>query len=109
MGEQMTIFDWLPSLTQPYPDINDISEVEAVQIVSDAIGLRFAYNERLRQWQAKKGKLKLSMYYSHFLLDDNHDLFLAADWQCGTSGGGSPCSGITQAIKWFRERINNEM
>lgn len=52
--QQLTIFDWMPSLARPYPDINDITEAEAVQIVAGALGLKFVYSERFREWQAKK-------------------------------------------------------
>ena len=107
--EQLTIFDWMPSLTGPYPDINDITEAEAVQIVSGALGLKFAYSERFREWQAKKGKLKLAINYGHFDLEDNHELFLGTSWESGTSGGAAPCSGIGEAIKWFKRKMSEAM
>lgn len=104
MNGQMTLFDWMPTacVQFEYPDINDISEAEAVQMVGNAIGLTFVYNDFFEQWQAKKEKMKLRLKYDHFCLDDNQYLFLATYYQYGTRGGGSPCSGIEGAIKYFR-------
>lgn len=39
---QMTIFEWLQPV-QEYPDINDITEAEAAQIVGKALGLCSLY------------------------------------------------------------------
>lgn len=106
MYEQLSIFDWMPTACTPtaYPDIKNISEAEAVRIVGEEIGMTFAYNDRFREWQAKRGKLKLSMEYGHFNLNDNHDLFLGVGYAFGTDGGGSPSNGIEAAIKYF-ERV----
>jgi hypothetical protein len=101
---QMTIFEWLQPV-QEYPDINDITEAEAAQIVGKALGLNFVFNEIHNRWIAKKGKLKIDLNYSHYVLKDNHDLFLGVGWQCGTSGGASPCHGIADAIKYFQRAI----
>ena len=102
MNGQMTIFDFL---APAYPDINDITEEEAARIIGDAIGAQFKYVDRFREWQGKIGKLKLSVGYSHFILDDNHDLFVDTDYQFGTEGGGAPCTSIEGVVKWFRKKI----
>lgn len=101
---QMSIFDWMSSL-RAVPDINDITEAEAVRIVGDEIGVTFTYNTFFECWMGRIGKMKLSLEYDHFRLDDNHDLFLGTGYQYGTSGGGAPCSGITEAVNWFNAKL----
>lgn len=105
MYEQMTIFDFL---RPQFPDINDIPVSDAAQIVGENLGITFKYDPKFDQWQWKKGKLKLSMEYGRFILDDCKDLFLGTDYEykgpCH-EGGGSPCSGIKEAIDWFRNKM----
>lgn len=99
---QMTIYEWL----QPaYPDINDIDEAEAVRLVGDALGVKFIWNDFFAQWIGKKGKLRMAMEYDHFVLDDNHDLFLGVDYSFGTAGGASPTRGIKEAIEYFKDAM----
>lgn len=69
--------------------------------------MQFVYNELHKRWMAKKGKLKMDLNYSHYTLKDNHDLFLGAGWQYGTSGGASPCHGIGDAINYFQRAIKS--
>ena len=102
MNGQLTIFDLLPQST---PNINDISEEEAVRIVGERLGIVFVRNPKSEQWEGKNGKLKLSLEYDHFCLDDNQDLFLGAGYTFGTSGGGSPCSGIDGAVKYLKAKL----
>lgn len=101
MDGQITIFDWFRPAA---PDINDITEAEAVRQVGDMIGVVFSYNDRFNQWQARVGNLKLSLSYRRFNLDNNTDLFLDAGYDYYKGGGGSPCSGIESAVKYF-ERV----
>lgn len=101
MYEQMTIFDLMP-----VPDINDIPEDEAVRIVGQRIGVNFTWNPLFEEWQGHIGKMELSMNYSHFVLDDNRDLFLGVGYLFGTEAGGAPSSGIDDAVKYFKKRIN---
>lgn len=103
MTGQMSIFDYLSA-----PDINDISEEEAVKLVGDRIGVKFTWNPVFKMWLYKKGRLRLNMNYDNFMLDDNKDLFLGVGWDCGTSGGGSPCSGIDEAVEYFQRVIARE-
>ena len=84
--EQLTIFDWLPE--KIYPDINETKEEDAVRMVGDALGLVFRYD--------------------HFNLEHDKSLFLGADWELGTSGGGSPCRGIGHAIEYLRRKYEQE-
>ena len=106
MYEQLTIFDWMPTLRKEFPDINDIPETEAVRIVGENLGVTFTYDKKFDQWRWKKGKLILSMDYDNFILDDNHDLFLGTMYSYGcTEGGASPCSGIEEAINWFKSKL----
>lgn len=97
---QFTLFDLMPT-----PDINDVTEEEAVKIVGDRLGIEFKYNAFFKHWEGRVGKLVLSLNYSHFVLDDNHNLFLAVDYRHGTSGGGCPCDGIDEAVDWCRWQI----
>jgi hypothetical protein len=102
---QMTIFEWLQPERTSYPDINDIDEAEAVRLVWDALGVKFIWNDFFALWIGKKGKLRMDLEYSHFDLDDNHDLFLGAGYECGTSGGASPTSGIEEAIAYVNKAM----
>ena len=97
MTGQMIIFDYMYT-----PDINDISEEEAVKLVGERIGVKFTWNPVFEMWLYKKGRLRLNMNYDRFVLDDNKDLFLGVGWDYGTSGGGSPCSGIDDAVEYFQ-------
>ena len=105
MYQQMTIFDFLGPA---YPDIKTISEAEAVRIVGDAIGVKFAWSEVFDVWIAQKGKLRLNLKYSNFNLPDNHDLFLSAGYDRRNpccEGGGSPCTSIEEAIKYLKTKM----
>lgn len=108
MEGQISIFDWMPELLPKYPPITDITEEEAVQIVGDAIGVRFIWDSKFREYFGKVGKLKLTVRYGHYQLDDNHDLFISIGWNCGTSGGGAPMGSIEEAIDYFRRTIREE-
>lgn len=101
---QLSLFDWIPEHRE-YPSIDSIPEAEAARIVGDKIGLTFTYNDRFKEWCAKKGKLKLFLGYSSFNLEDNHDRFLGVRYDYGTGGGASPCSGIKDAITWFKDKM----
>ena len=95
----------MPTLRPGFPDIIDIPEEEAVRIVGENLGVTFTYDKKFDEWQWRKGKLRLSMGYSHFDLDDNHDLFLGTMYSYGTEGGASPCSGIEETINWFKSKL----
>ena len=101
---QLSLFDWIPEHRE-YPSIDSIPEAEAARIVGDEIGLTFAYNARFEEWCAKKGKLELYLEYSNFDLEDNLDRFLGVGYDYGTGGGACPCSGIKDAVAWFKDKI----
>lgn len=112
MYEQLSIFDWMPTLRPGFPDINDIPEEEAVRIVGENLGIVFTHDKKFRDWRWKRGRLRLSMEYGHFTLDDNHDLFLGTGYEYrgseeegGYCGGASPCSGIEETINWFKSKL----
>lgn len=105
---QMTIFDFLQPDQSEYPDINTISEAEAVRIVGDALGVEFVWSEFFQTWQAVKRKVKLTLDYDHFDLIDNHDLFLNVGYDCKMGGGGAPCESIEEAIKYLKTRVEDE-
>lgn len=100
--EQMSIFDFLPSST---PDINDITEAEAVKLVGEQLGVKFIYNAFFEQWEAKKGRAKMGLTYDHFNGVHNNALFLGTHIDIGTAGAGAPCSGIDDAVKWFKTHL----
>ena len=104
--EQLTIFDWLPE--QIYPDINETKEEDAVRMVGDALGVVFRYDYFQERWRAKKGRFRMGLEYDHFNLEHDKSLFLGADWELGTSGGGSPCRGIGHAIEYLRRKYEQE-
>lgn len=97
---QFTLFDLMPT-----PDINDVTEEEAVKIVSDRLGIEFKYNAFFKHWEGRVGKLILELDYSHYNLSGNHGLFLGVGYRYGTSGGGCPCDGIDEAVDWCRWQI----
>lgn len=101
--KQLSIFDWMPEET---PDINDISEAEAVRIVGERLGVDFVKNW-FGYYEAKKGKLKIELQYSHFVPGVNNGrLFLDASFSYGSGcGGGSPCDGIEDAIKYLTGKM----
>lgn len=103
MGRQLTIFDWMP---EKPPDINDISEAEAVQTVGDRLGVKFTYDPFFKDYRAKIGKIILRLSYGHFFSEINNGaLYLGADYMYGTSGGGSPCHGIEDAVDYLNDCI----
>lgn len=105
MTGQMTIFDFLPP---DYPDINEVDEQEAARIVGEHLGITFTYNKMFEQWEYRRGRIRLSLEYDHFDLDDNHDLFFGAGYAIsgGThEGGGSPCSSIESVVEYLKAAL----
>lgn len=103
---QISLFDWMPQPVRPFPDINMITEEEAVRIIGQELNVQFTWDARLRYWKSRMGRLRLSLEYDHFNLPDNHDLFIGTGYEIGTSGGGAPCSGIAEAVKYFQHQID---
>lgn len=101
--EQLSIFDIMP---MSFPDINEIPEAEAARLVGSRIGVSFRYNERFRQWEGKRGKLRLSLNYDHYNKLDSNALFLGVGYEFGTSGGGAPCDTIEQAVRYFENKLS---
>ena len=103
MNGQISIFDLLEAET---PNINDITEAEAVRIVGERIGAQFKYNSFFGEWQAQIGKMKLSCEYSHFSEGINDGrMFIGVGWSLKTSGGSCPCYGIDEAVRYFKNRL----
>ena len=92
----------------PLVGIAKITEAEAVRIVGDAIGVKFAWSEFFNVWIAQKGKLRLNLKYGNFNLPDNHDLFLSTGYDCKMGGGGVPCKSIEEAIKYLKTKMEDE-
>lgn len=105
MKGQISIFEWMPEAVPEvtFPDINDIQEEEAVRIIGQQTGIAFIYSETFGLWIGKVGKLKLDLEYDHYILEDKKDLFLSVGYSIGTSGGGSPCDSIEEALEYIRK------
>ena len=105
MNGQISIFDLLEAET---PNINDITEAEAVRIVGERLGVQFKYNSFFEEWQAQVGKMELSCEYSHFSEGINDGrLFLGVGWRLRTSSGGRPCDGINETVRYFKNKLAN--
>lgn len=104
MSEQLNLFSLMKA-----PDINDIPESEAVQIVGNRLGVQFKYNDIFDRWEGKYGKMTMALAYGRFF-PEIHDgrLFLGADWQItegGFTGGSIPADGIDEATEYFKNAI----
>ena len=101
MNDQLNLFSLIEA-----PDINDIPESEAVQIVGNRLGVQFKYNDFFDLWEAKCGKMHLALSYGRFFPDVfDGRLFLGADYWIQHSGGSAPCDGIDEATAYFQRKI----
>lgn len=101
MTDQINLFQIMEA-----PDINDVSEEDAVKFVGNRLGVLFAYNEFLGRWEAKRGKMTMALAYDHYFPDVfDGQLYLGADYRIEDSGGGCPCSGIDEATAYFERKL----
>ena len=104
--KQLNIFELIPA-----PDINDVTEDEAVRIVGDRLGVTFAYNEFFGDWRAKRGNMTMALSYGRFFpgVFDGR-LFLGADYNITRgggfyTGGSCPCDGIDEATEYLERAM----
>ena len=104
MENQMSIFDYI----QPeYPDINTITEAEMVSIIGKATGLTFVRDKFLEDWRAKYKGCVISIEYLNYKTYDerNGKRFISVEVEYKTSGIGSPCDNIEEAIGRIKKGI----
>lgn len=103
---QMSIFDFIDQPVQEIP-LDELPEPEMVRMVSEATGLNFQRRELSGYggwYEAKLGKVKHTVHYSNYSIDD-HRRFISVGWDVGTAGGGGPTDSLTDAIEWFKARM----
>lgn len=104
MSEQLNLFSLMKA-----PDINDIPESEAVQIVGNRLGVQFKYNAFFERWEGEYGKMHLALSYGRFFPGVFEGrMFLGADYQIrdgGFTGGSIPAAGIDEATAFFQKAI----
>lgn len=110
MDGQMSIFDILPIGNTEAICIDATPEDEMVKLIGYALGIVFKYNGHLEQYEHVQRKLKLTVQYSNYDLEDNHDRFISCGWDNSKthSGGGRPCDSMEEAVKYLRTVMKNE-
>lgn len=105
MDGQMSLFDFLKE-----DSLEDLEESEMIRRLSEATGLKFIKKE-MGKWadecytyEAKRGKGIFTANYSRYSID-NHERFISIGCDVGTSGSGSPCDSLDEAIKCLRKKI----
>lgn len=64
MQGQINLFEWLSS--QDKTDLDKISEVQMVQEIGAALGLKFSKSDFFGDWRAKIDKMTLCLEYSNY-------------------------------------------
>lgn len=107
---QMTIFDFLP---QPDDDLETLPEEEMVRRISEAIGMTFkpvVYEYGFKEYVAKISKHeKYTIQYDNYLGINDNRRFIGVGWTYRTSGGGSPCDSVQEAVDWFKRAITKSI
>jgi hypothetical protein len=99
----MTIWDFLERKA-----LCEMTEEEMVEEIEKQTGLTFKPNPRLGEpitYEAKKGKLKLSIELDHYYGTDTR--FIGVGGSLGTSGWGAPADTIEEAVEWLRRRMED--
>lgn len=104
---QMSIFDLMT-----FPDFRETENEKTVQLIGNALGVCFKKDREY--WEAKKGKLKLRIDFSRYVVNEYHpedpkngQPFIGT-WvdnpkaHCGACG---PMESIEEAIGWFRKKM----
>ena len=106
---QMTIWDFLKE-----DSLEALPEEDMARQVGAALGVVFKKDPFFGDYRAKVGKAILCVEYSRFSVDGceldfkEGDRFIGCDIKFGTSGAGSPCLSVQEAIEWFEHyRRNN--
>ena len=109
MFEQLSIFDFLPS----EEDLDTLDEYGMIRRVEEGTGLKFTEDKTAPSWlgsryfAAKVKKVEFECYYSTYFPEvtwrKNKTLrFISCGWASKTSGQGSPCDTVEEAIDFFK-------
>lgn len=99
---QMTIFDFL----EAPGELDTIPEEDMVEQIGAAIGAAFTYNSFFDEYQAKIGKITLTLEYNNYFEEvDNGARFISCGIGTQHEGTGSPCDSISDAIEFFRTHL----
>ena len=99
---QLTIFDWIPEQNE----LDDIPEETMVERIGAAIGVKFKKDGKFRDWEAKIGKITISLqyeYYAEGVFDGKKHI--GVDVNATHDGCGSTCDSIGEAIDYLRYAI----
>ena len=105
MTGQMSIFDFIAPEIRDTEDLDDLTEAEMVQRISEATGLNFVKSKRWDEYEAKRGKAIFTVHYSRYNMTGNHNRFISVGWDLKTSCGGSPCDSVKEAIDRIKKYI----
>lgn len=101
--EQLSLFD-----SEALPDINSITEEQAVALVGERIGVKFQYSDFYNLWRAKIGKMEIDMNYGHYSFGDKR-LYVGVGFTYNEPndycGGSAPCDKLERAIDWLKDKI----
>jgi len=107
---QMSIFD-IMTIETPAHDFETMSIEEAARLIGEATGLSFKLNDRFeimnnKIYIAKAKGYIVSINFNHFSPSvRNGRRYLGTQVDKGTSGCGSPCESIEEAIKWIKRSM----
>ena len=99
---QLSLWDIVPPNNQ---DFQLISHDETVRLISEAVGLDFKYRDDFWGYEAKKGKVRMSIEFSHYRGINNDKPYIGCDINTNTAGCSSPCDSIEEAIQFFKKGI----
>lgn len=104
MVGQMSLFDFMiPDIPNDI-DLNTLPEEEMVQIVGNAVGIQFIYDNEYGRYRAKIKNAVYDIGYSNYALEDNHSRFISCGYNERLEGAGSPCNTIEEAVKFFKRQ-----
>ena len=100
---QLSIFDYMKP-----KELYDLSEAEMIKRLSERTGLNFIYVPL--RWTETKGEYKATVKKAEFTAGydcyaDSMTRFIAIEWAVFTSGGGSPCDSIDEAVERLKYYI----
>lgn len=100
---QMTIFDYLPSELETTP------RETIVEMISNALGLKFKYNERFEDYSTKLNGFTISFEFLRYdtIGENDGDLFIGVGIEDNHGGFGCPCDSIEEAIERLKAGMKN--
>ncbi len=108
MDGQMTIFDYLKAKPVSF---DDLPEPEMIRQITEMTGLNFVKADRAKwaeydYYFAKDKGVEYECGYSNYLIDDFRK-FIDVGWSYKTSGGGSPCDSVDEAVATLKKYMVN--